>query len=332
MRHDSLGEARAVASGARLFLWLASGGARCVTGSVRGSFLATRPAYRTAEELGLILHHIDALATPRRRCFADRCGRLYSLDDWLWLIGDGLHDARWPFDRRLLDGLTAVFRPLRTLEAFGTVLSLLPLDALRSIMALATVATIVAVIPITAVEPAVAEAGIVAAAVRAVVLMAALLGAPILPVLPILMGTTVVLAAILVARIVARFLTGVGAPLVTGLTLLAGLARERRHRGLVAHAGINGFRIIAVGVLAVLVHRPHPMTIGAGHVAALLDLLLAVRNDHTIVVFGVLEIVLCEHGIARGLRIARQRHVFARDIRRGAADFYVRSVGFEAPG
>ena len=168
MRHDSLGEARAVASGARLFLWLASGGARCVTGSVRGSLLTTRPAYRTAEELGLILHHIDALATARRRCFADRCGRLHGVDDWLWLIGDGLHDARWPFDRRLLDGLTAVFRPLRTLEAFGTVLSLLPLDALRSIMALATVAAIVAVIPISAIEPAVAEAGIVAAAVRAV--------------------------------------------------------------------------------------------------------------------------------------------------------------------
>lgn len=323
MRHDSLGEARAVASGARLFLWLAGGGWR-IAGAVGGSLLATWPADRTAQEFRLILHHVEALATTRSGRLAGRDGGLDGLDDRLRLFGYRLCNAGRPLDRCLLGGLAAILRPFCAVEALGTVLPLLPLAAVLPILTLGPITAITTVAPITAVEPAVTEAGIVAA-ILAMVLLAAVLRAPIVVL------ATVVVTAVLVAGLLTLIGALFGPRVLARLTVLAGLARECRHRGLLAHAGIDGLGIIAVGVLAVLVHGPHPMTIGTGHVTVLLHL-FAVGDDHAIVVFGVLEIVLREHGVARGLSVARQRHVFARDIRRGAADFYVRTVGFEATG
>src|SRR5262249_46458138 len=58
--------------------------------------------------------------------------------------------------------------------------------------------------------------------------------------------------------------------------------------------------------------------------------LLAVGHDDAAVVLGMLEIVLGQHWIARGLGIACQSHVFLGDVRRSAADLYVRTIGFEA--
>ena len=58
--------------------------------------------------------------------------------------------------------------------------------------------------------------------------------------------------------------------------------------------------------------------------------LLAIGHDDARVMLGVLQIVLCQHGIARRLRIAGERKILLRDMRRRTPDFYVRSVGFEA--
>ena len=48
------------------------------------------------------------------------------------------------------------------------------------------------------------------------------------------------------------------------------------------------------------------------------------------VVLRVLQIVLCQHRIARSLRVAGKCLIFLGDMRRGAADFHIRSVGLEA--
>ena len=61
-------------------------------------------------------------------------------------------------------------------------------------------------------------------------------------------------------------------------------------------------------------------------VAALADLLVAEGHDDAVVVLGVLQIVLGQHRIAGGLRIARERHILLGDMRRRAADLHVRPV------
>ena len=64
----------------------------------------------------------------------------------------------------------------------------------------------------------------------------------------------------------------------------------------------------------------------------MLHLLLAVGEDDAVVVFGVLEIVLGENRITRGLRVASQGDVLLGNVRRSSANLYVRSVRLEAPG
>ena len=90
MRHDSFGEARVVALRAGLFLWLAGGARRVVRSLGRGLF-APRTADRATEKLWLILHHVEALAAPRRRRLAS--GGLHGLNHRLGLLDDGWRGA-----------------------------------------------------------------------------------------------------------------------------------------------------------------------------------------------------------------------------------------------
>ena len=76
--------------------------------------------------------------------------------------------------------------------------------------------------------------------------------------------------------------------------------------------------------------RPaHALAIAIGHVARLRQL-LAIGHDDAHVMLGVLQIVLCKHRIAGRLRIAGERKILLRDMRRRAPDFHIRSVEFEA--
>ena len=66
------------------------------------------------------------------------------------------------------------------------------------------------------------------------------------------------------------------------------------------------------------------------HAVARLLQLLAIGHDDAAVVLGVLQIVLGQHRVARGLRVARERQILLGDMRRRAPDFHVRTIGFEA--
>jgi len=58
--------------------------------------------------------------------------------------------------------------------------------------------------------------------------------------------------------------------------------------------------------------------------------LLAISHDDPAVVLRVLEIVLSQHGIARGLGVARKGDVFLGDMRGRTANFHVRPVRLKA--
>ena len=90
--------------------------------------------------------------------------------------------------------------------------------------------------------------------------------------------------------------------------------------------------IVAEFVSAVthLARCAHTLTIIAVHALALRIDLLAIGHDDAGVMLGVLQIILCEHRIARRLRVARQSHVFLSYMGRSAPDFHIRAIGFEA--
>lgn len=61
-------------------------------------------------------------------------------------------------------------------------------------------------------------------------------------------------------------------------------------------------------------------------VGVLLTELFLRRRNKTEIMFGVLIVILGGYWIAGSLRIARKLNIFFRDVRSGAADFYVRTV------
>ncbi len=85
-----------------------------------------------------------------------------------------------------------------------------------------------------------------------------------------------------------------------------------------------------LGAFTGLAQPTHALAIAVHAIARLIEL-LAIRHDDAAVVLGMLQIVLCQHRIARRLGVARERDVFFRYVRRGAADFHVRTIGFKAP-
>ena len=55
------------------------------------------------------------------------------------------------------------------------------------------------------------------------------------------------------------------------------------------------------------------------------------RHDDAVVMLGVLEIALRRDHVAGSERVARERHVFLGDMRRGPADLHVGAVRFVVP-
>src|SRR5690606_8741921 len=138
-----------------------------------------------------------------------------------------------------------------------------------------------------ALEAAVAKAGIVTA-LAAGFLVAAMLAAII----------TTIIAAFVASLFVAPVLVA-----WLRLGVLARVARKCRHGGLLAHSRIGGLVLAILARLAHVIDVAGAMAVAVDPFAALLHLLLAVGDDHAVVVFGVLEIVLAEDRIAGGLRV-----------------------------
>ena len=89
--------------------------------------------------------------------------------------------------------------------------------------------------------------------------------------------------------------------------------------------------VVVAKLVASLTFGSHALTVAVHHVARLLQL-LAVRHDDARVVLGVLQIVLRQNRIARGLGIASQGQVFLGNMRRRAPNFDIRPVRLEAAG
>ena len=166
--------------------------------------------------------------------------------------------------------------------------------------------TIVAHLTVAVVAPllipvAVPEAPLVSAE-RTVVAMIAMLGAMIAPVVATIAVET---RSIGLSRLVLGGRLGVLETLVQNVLV-----------------------VLVLGVLgATLARRLPPMPVRP--LAMLGGELLTIGHDDAVVVLRMLQIVLRQHMIAGGLRVTRKRHVFLGDMRRRAANFYVRAVGFE---
>jgi hypothetical protein len=74
----------------------------------------------------------------------------------------------------------------------------------------------------------------------------------------------------------------------------------------------------------------HAMAVTIGQFAAGLLHLLPVGHDDAHVMLGMLQIIFCQHRIARRLSIARKRQILLGNVRRRAPDFHIRPVRLEA--
>jgi len=250
--------------------------------------LPARPAHGAAQELGLVLHHVEPLAATALRGLAR--GRFAGFDDRLRL---GLGRCG------LARGVAGF---LATLVPLGPVIAM-----------------------VGALEAPVAEARVVVAIVLLAAVLAPVVAALVTPFIPSL-----------VAPFVTAFTPFVGATvLVTrlrlGLWLLAWMAREGGNGGLLPHARIGWVDLAIVARFAhVGAVRAVALAVAIRGVAALLHLLLAIRDDHAIVVFGVLKVILGEDGVAGGLCVPGKGDVLGGDVRRRAPDFDIRPIRLEA--
>jgi hypothetical protein len=157
--------------------------------------------------------------------------------------------------------------------------------AFGAVIAIVTVTAIVAIIPLVAVAVAIAAVVVVIIVVIEVAVMLAIAAVTVL----VLAAAVVVVALVIHARLM----------IVAHLRLVLRL-----------HIAVITF-VVAV-VLAI--HRIARRGAAVQPVATLGDLLVAEGHDDAVVVLGVLQIVLSQHRIARGCRIAGERHVLFGDV------------------
>lgn len=202
------------------------------------------------------------------------------------------------------------------LEALGPVLAVAALETvvtLRTIRPILTVETVMAVAPITG------ETSIATLPVPALMMMLAVLMLPF------------------------RTRTAVLEPRLRRLAAFPRRTLEDGRLRLVRPydrlLGAFGGKLLAFTLTEIIAGRHRILWSGpktcnrwlraAIELARLLHLLAIGEND-AVVVLGVLQIVLGEDGIARGLRIAGERHVFLGDMSRRAADLGIWPGRFEA--
>jgi hypothetical protein len=165
------------------------------------------------------------------------------------------------------------------------------------------------------------------------------------PVAPLLVALAVLLATLVTTL---RAVISIVLTVIWSVLILMG--RTRRlvvavHAGLVASLGASYWgcarlgaaaKIVLAGFAEFVVTGVFDLKAVATH-AAWLGLLLAGRlellaigHDDAIVVFSVLEIVLCQNPVAGRLGVAGKLQIFFSDVGRGAAHLHVGSVRFKA--
>jgi len=256
-------------------------------------FVAARAAHGTAQELGLlacILWQAVSAGT-----FAPARGKPFA-------------------------GIAALW----TLKTLGSVT--IPAFAIRpvTVRAVTVHALLAAVLPVETVGPITALMTLLAIAAVAV-------ATPV-----ILLKTAVARTLILIARLVAlRTLAPVFAlPPVLALAPVLETAGTGIHHTRLVGTGLEALFATAVTFGPEAAFRTVRMAIETAtriaRIAALAYLLLAVGKNDAVIVLGMLEIVFCQHRIARGLCIPCERNVFLGDVRRRATQLHIGTIALEA--
>src|SRR5581483_3143771 len=86
------------------------------------------------------------------------------------------------------------------------------------------------------------------------------------------------------------------------------------------------------GTIGVPARLPEAAVLTFALVGALLRAELGLRrHDDAVVVLGMLKVALRGDGVAGRESVARERHVFLGDMRRGAPDLHIGAVRFVVP-
>ena len=196
--------------------------------------------------------------------------------------------------------------------------------------------------------PAILEAPVVA--IKAV-------AAAVIAIKPVIVAVVAAIVAIVVLLLALAMIIAIIAVLVVVLRPVVVIAllgrlmfertrlvhRLRRGAFTLAHNGLNisaELVTIIIAKLVAAIHRvlrPNHRARRAVHAvgerigAALAHLLLAKGHDDAVIVLSVLHIVLGQHRVAGRMRIARQLHIFFRNMRRRAAQLDIRPGALKAP-
>lgn len=250
-----------------------------------------------------------------------------------WPLGPFCMLRHWRADVRLLEAATRRFAVAATMTiAIRRLITFAPPE---TAFALITVAAMRA--PVVAVAVALSVALIAIATVAPEVLTVTTVPA-ITPIEPLLVAAIMAVIAVVVEALVARRPVVVAVLIVEVPRLL--LLRERllriRLRATLAKLRLRAelVTVFVAEVLAIRTLGPGKRmcprgTVAHGVNAALLRHLLAIAKNDAVIVLGVLEIILCEHGIARRQRVTRQGYVLLGDVRGRAANFHIRPRALE---
>jgi hypothetical protein len=235
--------------------------------------------------------------------------------------------------------VTPWLEPLRTiipLEAFAATLlaTLAVIVAVRAEIAIVSVVTIAEAVALLltialllAITPERAIAALLAI-ILAVLLPALVLAIIPVTILPVTVLPVVVLAILLLRpRLLLLLWRAVGLP----------LSRSGCHYGTWLRTAAEVFGGTAIAKLLVTALVAGIQTVSANTARPLILRLLTrclelltIRHDNAVVVLSVLQIVLRQHTVTGRLRVPRELEILFRDVRRCTAHFHVRPVRFEA--
>jgi hypothetical protein len=148
---------------------------------------------------------------------------------------------------------------------------------------------------------------------------------------PVLVAAEWPVGPLVLAVVVLPLVLPFWAPVMLAAALRARLRlMTRRHERLLEPVlATLAFVAEIVEALGRLGRPAHAVAAAVGSIARLIEL-VAIGHDDTAVVLGVLQVVLRQHRISRGLGIAREGDVLLGDMRRRTADLHVRAVRLEA--
>ena len=107
--------------------------------------------------------------------------------------------------------------------------------------------------------------------------------------------------------------------------------RLARAEGLLVPARHRLHTVVVALVEGVIARAARHLVIGSGKVGIGLPELFLRGGDQAEIMLGVLVVIFGRDRIARALRVARELHVFFRDVRGGAANFHVGAVRLVDP-